>query len=235
MPLKLVPRRDRKLYRVVKRGAVIRLEKGNVLYSEGEPATSLYLVKGGHVRLLEPPGAVQGASRAPRAPRRRVTALAGPWEVLGEEALVEGASRRFRAQAGEPAQVTVLDGPRTRRALQSSQRSFEAFLRGKEAEMNLARILAEARRPGGAAERVGALVLDLVARFGREGTGRGRLVPLLLTHQVLADLSFSHRSTVTTLLNDWIYSEILAEEVAGLRVLRPDALTGRGAQTRRIR
>jgi CRP-like cAMP-binding protein len=231
VPFKLVPRRDRKLYRLVKRGAIIRLEKGDLLYGEGEPATDLYLVKGGHIRLLETPGA-DGQTTNEAQPR--VAALMGPWEVLGEEALREGTRRRFRAEAGEPAQVTVLDGPGTRRGIQTSRRSFEAFLRDKEAEWELARVMAEARRPGGAARRVGALLMDLAARFGRDGTGPGSLIPILLTHQVLADLSFSHRSTVTTLLNDWIYSEILADEAAGLRILRPDALGG-GASRRRLR
>ncbi len=221
MPFRLVPRRDRKLYRLVKKGAVIRLEKGDILYREGETAGDLYLVKGGHIRLLEPPAS---DSAGPGEGEGRVTALAGPWEVVGEEALQEGSCRRFRAVAGEPAHVTVLDGPGARRALRTSQKSFEAFLRGKEAEASLARALAEARRPGGAQERLGALLLDLSARFGREGTGQGTLVPLLLTHQVLAELSFSHRSTVTTLLNDWIYDGVLADEETGFRVLRPGRL-----------
>ena len=221
MPFRLVPRRDRKLYRLVKKGVVIRLEKGETLYKKGEAAGDVYLVKGGHIRLLDLPGpepepAWEGEGR--------VTALAGPWEMVGEEALQEGVSRQFQALAGEPAQVTVLDGPGARRAFQTSQKSFEAFLRGKDAEVSLARALAESRRPGGAQERLGTLLLHLSARFGREGTGQGTLVPLLLTHQVLADLSFSHRSTVTTLLNDWIYAGVLADEKPGFRVLRPDRL-----------
>jgi len=220
MPFRLIPRRDRKLYRLVKRGETLRLEKSQILYKKGDTSSYLYLVKGGHFRLLDP---VDGTAGTGGAPPERVAGLAGPWEVVGEEALLEGSKRRFEAVAGEPAQVVALDGPGARRAIQSSQRTFEAFFRAKEAELALSRTVAESRRRGGAATRVGALLLDLAERLGREEAGK-ITIPMPLTHQVLADLSCSHRSTVTTLLNEWIYSGVISDEEGGLRILRPSGL-----------
>jgi CRP-like cAMP-binding protein len=57
-------------------------------------------------------------------------------------------------------------------------------------------------------------------------------VAIPLTHQLLADLSHSHRSTVTTILNDWIYAGILVEGEVGIRILEPGQLRGGEAPLR---
>ena len=70
-------------------------------------------------------------------------------------------------------------------------------------------------------ERVPGLaevILDLGDRGG-ERVGRGVVLPVRLTHQVLADLAGAHRATVTTLLNDWIYDGILRTDAGGRIVL----------------
>jgi CRP-like cAMP-binding protein len=220
VPLKVVPRRDRKLYRVVKRGEARRLSKGDVLYRARDPADHLFLVRAGHLRLIRKMEEHTGSGESPEG---GVVALAGPWEIAGEEALFPDTPRRFTAVAGEPVQLTILASTATRGALQTSQKTLEAFLHAKEEELTLARILGEARRPGGAGLRLGALLLHLAARLGRE-EGKGILIPVPLTHQLLADLSHSHRSTVTTLLNDWIYAGILESGDVGWRILKPDGL-----------
>jgi CRP-like cAMP-binding protein len=220
VPLKVVPRRDRKLYRLVKRGETRTLKRGEALYNAGDPSHHLFLVRTGHLRLhLPEPASEEGAV----APRRRVEAVIGPWEIAGEEALQADAPRRLTASTGEPTQVTVLDGPGAGRALQTSKKTLEAFLRAKEEELALARALSGVRRPGGAKARLGALLLHLSARQGKT-EGKGILIPISLSHQLLADLSASHRSTVTTLLNDWIYDGVLEAEEAGYRILKPNAL-----------
>jgi hypothetical protein len=52
------------------------------------------------------------------------------------------------------------------------------------------------------------VLLDVGDRCG-EPDGRRIEFSERLTHQVLADLAGSHRATVTTLLNDWLYDGIL--------------------------
>lgn len=222
MPLKVVPRRDRKLYRVVKRGETRKCQRGDVLYRAGDPADRLYLVRNGHLRLIqeEDEGGGGGAGVGGRA-----VAIACAWEMVGEEALLPDAPRRVTAVAGEPTELIVLGGKATQGALQTSRRTLEAFLRAKEEELSLARTLGESRRRGGARRRLGALLLHLADRQGtREGEWIQVAIPF--THQLLADLSHSHRSTVTTILNDWIYAGILLEAEVGIRILRTEALRG---------
>lgn len=215
MPLKVVPRRDRKLNRVVKKGRTISLKRGETLFQPGDPARELYLVREGHLRLSNP-----GEGRGDRS---RTVAIIGPWEMGGEKGLLPGTPRDFRASAGEESVLTLLDGPSVRRALQTAEKTFDAFLRAKEAEVALARSLTGYRRPGGAGARLGRLLESLMDRMGTPGKN-GIRIPVRLTHQLLADLSVCHRSTVTTLLNDWIYRGLLVEVDGQMEILDAGAL-----------
>ena len=208
MPLKVVPRRDRKLHRLVKRGEILSLKRGELLFRAGDPAEEAFLVRTGYLRLTTPEGEGMGET----------VAIVGPWELTGEEGLRRGVCRQFGATAGEGAQITVLDGAGTRRALQTAEKTFEAFLAAKEAEVALGRALTGLRKAGGARKRLGLLLLNLADRLGRIEEG-GTRIPLRLTHQLLAELSASHRSTVTTILNDWIYRGFL-ERDSGFLLIR---------------
>jgi CRP/FNR family transcriptional regulator len=214
MPLKVVPRRDRKLHRLVKKGETRLLKRGELLYSPGDPAGELFLVRTGHLQLTE----------GHDTPGERVVAVAGPWELTGEEGLFPGMSRKTGAIAGEEAQITALDGAGVNRALRTASKTYGAFLLAKEEELTLARALGGPKRAGGAARHLGALLLHLAERLGRTEDRKSVRIPIRLTHRVLADLSGCHRSTVTTLLNDWIYDGVLQQSEGQLRIRRPKVL-----------
>lgn len=46
MPLKVVPRRDRKLHRLVKRGEILFLKRGELLFRAGAPPGRLPAIRG---------------------------------------------------------------------------------------------------------------------------------------------------------------------------------------------
>ena len=213
MPFKMVPGRDRKLNRLVKRGMIRELGRGQALYAAGEPAGDVYVVTTGLLLLT---------TRHEDGSERTVD-LAGPMELAGEEGLMPGASRRTGAQAGTASQVIVLEGEAVSQVLRTASRTFYVFLQGKDESLALARIPGIPRAAGGARSRLAAVLLHLSGRFGRK-EGRGVRIPVRVTHQVLADLSGSHRSTVTTILNDWIYEGVLAGRSGDLWILRPQAL-----------
>ena len=215
MPLKVIPRRDRKLHRIVKKGDTRMLKRGEVLFSPGDPAGELFLIRTGHVQLITDLG----------RPEERVVAVAGPWELTGEEGLLKGGSRRTGARAGERTQVTILDGEGVNRALRTASKTYGAFLSAKEEELILARLMASPRRAGSTSHHLGALLLHLSSRIGRGEESGGTRIPIRLTHRVLAEISGCHRSTVTTLINDWIYDGILHQEEGQLRILQPEGLS----------
>lgn len=213
MPFRLVPRRDRKLNRLVKNGEVRTLRRDDVLYEAGDPVEDAFLVRSGHVRLWQATDA-DGA-------RRRTVEVVGPREIFGLEAAYAGPGvrRQFGATAGESTAVVTLDGPSLGRTLRTAEKTFAHLLRSSREDLARARRHGAGRGGPTTAQRVADVVLELTRRFGTESEG-GMLIPLRLTHRELADMAGAHRSTVTTLLNDWIYRRILRDRPDGLLVYR---------------
>lgn len=208
MPLRVVPRRDRKLNREVKAREVVPLRRGEILYRPGEPADRIVLVRRGHLRLVSPG---RGGSE------ERTVHVVGPWEITGEEALVPGSTCRYLAVAGETSAVQSLDPGRVASALATSRVTREAFHAAWLEELHHLRHLSAGSGGPQVAPRLAALVLHLADRLG-EPTAQGMRVPVQLTHRTLADLAGAHRSTVTTLLNAWLYEGWLGEGKPGLLI-----------------
>lgn len=219
MPLKIVPQRDRKLNGLLKDGEELVVSRGQIVYECGAPASKLFLVRRGHVRLTLP---VNGRDR------ERTAAVAGPWELFGEESLVEESRRPYSARAGEKAHLLAVEGCEAFRSLRSTRRTLPLLLQAASVDLLRARWPA----PGGAgpttSERLADLLLEFGERFGQEENG-GIRIPHWFTHEELADLVGAHRSTVTTLLNDWIYDDLLHEGSNEIVISRPDTLKDRSS------
>lgn len=200
MPFRLNPPRDRKLFRLVKKSEGVRLSKGRSLYAPGGDAREVYLVRTGFIRLVLP-------GMEPGLPERTV-GLALPWELFGDEALTEG-RRRYGAIAGSTCVVHPLPRGGVLQGLKTAKTSLDAYLEGTERELHRLRHAQGGSHGPSAAQRLAEVLLDVGERCG-EPEGRGIQLSQKLTHQVLADLAGAHRATVTTLLNDWLYSGILA-------------------------
>jgi CRP/FNR family transcriptional regulator, cyclic AMP receptor protein len=201
MPFRLLPARDRKLFRVLKNSEVMAVVKGRSLYSAGDPAKDVFIVRQGFVRLVLP-GMEAGLPE-------RTVALALPWEMFGDEAFTEG-HRRYGAIAGSSCTVSPLPRGLVLRAMKTAKSSLDAYLVGQEQELHRLRHAQGGSRGPNSAQRLAEVLIDVGARCG-EPEGRGTRLSEKLTHQVLADLAGAHRATVTTLLNDWLYEGILGQ------------------------
>ena len=199
MPFRLHPPRDRKLYRLVKKAGTIRLVKGRPLYTPGDEAREVFLVRSGFMRLVLP-GFESGA-------KERTVAVALPWEMFGDEAFTEG-HRRYGAIAGATCEVHPLPKAAVLTGLKTAKSSLDAYLEGQEQELHRLRHAQGGSHGPSAAQRLAEVIIDMGARCG-EPSGRGMQLSERLTHQVLADLAGAHRATVTTLLNDWLYDGII--------------------------
>lgn len=219
MPLKLVPQRDRKLNGLLKDGDEVTVSRGDSLWEMGDPARTVLLVREGHVRLTLPRN---GGSE------ERTVAVAGPWEVFGEEALVEGSLRPYSAWAGEKLRCRAIDGGEAYRAICGTQRTLPLLLRAASLDLLRARWPAPGSSGPTTGERLADLLLELVCRFGKSAEG-GTRIPHWFTHAELADLVGAHRSTITTQLNDWIYEGVLRDESGELVVVRTDSLRERSS------
>lgn len=218
MPFHLEPARDRTLNRLVKHADVLELTKGQTLFAPGDPATDVWLVRDGFLRLVLP-GMEKGEGD-------RTVALALPWEIFGDEALTEG-RRRYGAVAGVRCRVQPLPTAGVLRGLKSAKKSLDAYLEGVERELHRLRHAQGGSRGPSVSQRFAEVLLDLGRRCG-EPAGRGIRLSQRFTHQILADLAGAHRATVTTLLNDWIYEGILSSDRGGRLILaRPSGLWSR--------
>lgn len=212
MPFRIVPPRDRTLYRLVKRAGEIPLVKGRSLYAAGDPAREVFLVRRGFMRLLLP--------AMERGRPERTVGVAVPWEVFGDEAFTEG-HRRYGAVAGSTCVVQPLPKAGVLTGLKTAKKSLDAYLEGVERELFRLRHAQGGSKGPNAAQRLAEVILDLAARCG-DPVGRGIHLSERFTHQVLADLAGAHRATVTTLLNDWLYDGVLGTTKEGcLAVQRP--------------
>ncbi len=215
MPFRLHPPRDRKLFRLVKEAEEIAIVKGRDLYTPGDEADTIFLVRSGYMRLVLP-----GMERGHRA---RTVSVAVPWETFGDEAFTEE-RRRYGAIAGSKCVVSPLPKAAVLRGLKTAQRSLDAYLDGQERELYRLRHAQGGSHGPDSAQRLADVILDLGVRCGHP---EGRAVELQerFTHQVLADLCGAHRATVTTLLNDWLYDGVLASAPEGRLVIqRPSDL-----------
>lgn len=214
MPIRVIPRRDRKLYRLIKAGTIIEYSRQQRLYAAGDAAEWVYVVLEGHIQLALP-----GVGDA----RERIAAVAGPGEMFGEEALIPGSPRRYSASTGEVCRIVSMSGTSVFKAFRGSPKTLSVFLEARD------RDLAAARSRIGAAgrstkARLAGVILYLAQRLGElddDGTVR---LHQWFTHRELADLAGAHRSTITTALNEWIYDGILRQEGHELIVANPDLL-----------
>lgn len=214
MPIRVIPRRDRKLYRLIKDGAVTEYSRRKKLYAAGDVADAVYVVLDGHIQLALP-----GFGET----RESIAAVAGPGELFGEEALVPGSPRKYAAVTGEASRIVSMSGASVFKAFRGSPKTLSVFLQARDDD------LAAARSRIGAAgrstkARLAGVILYLAHRLG-ESDGEGTLrLHQWFTHRELADLAGAHRSTITTTLNEWIYDGVLRQDGHELIVADADLL-----------
>ena len=224
MPLKVIPRRDRKLNRLIKAATPVEYRKGQPIFARGDEATVVFIVQEGHVRLTLP--------RTGEATERTV-AVVGPAEIFGEEAVTTDVPRRYSGVAGSACRVLPLSGVGVFKALRGSPKTLGTFLSSYDRDLAVARRIAGSSGSSSKA-RIADVLLDLAYRLGDDDGRRIRLEHWF-THQELADLAAAHRSTVTTAINDWIYEGVLLQRPRVLIVSKPGALRKAGSEASRRR
>ena len=224
MPLKVIPRRDRKLNKLIKMAKPKEYRKGQTIFLRSENADALFLVQVGHIRLTLP--------RAEKNVERTV-AIAGPGEVFGEEAITKEESRRYTAVAGSVCVVLPLSGVGVFKALRGSPTTLDIFLSSYDRDLEASRRMVGSSGSSSRA-RIADVILDLAYRLG-EDDGRRIRLGHWFTHQEIADLAGAHRSTVTTALNDWIYEGVLRQYPRVLTIAKPGTLRKAGSEASRRR
>ena len=196
-----------------------RYARGETLFLEGDPGTSLCIVESGRVKLglTSPEG------------REIILSLFGPGDVFGELALLDGEPRSANAVAVEPSELLLL--------------SRDEFLRFLEQHPKASQVLLAAvghwlRRL--TTQMQDAAFLDVPARLARTllrlsgadeaANGGGRAVTPRLTQSDLAGMVGTTRETLNKWLGFYEDQGLIRRDNHQIVVLRPDKLRSRTYQ-----
>lgn len=219
MPLRLIPRRDRQLNRLVKAASVVVCKKKDLLYTQGDEASHIFIPRSGHIRLTTKNG---------KSNKAKTVAILGPNELFGTEAITLGNERLYTAITGSDCELYVLKSKQLVKALRKSPATLRALLASQGEDLaKLRAIVGHSGAPS--RSRIAHVLLDLGCRLGHDN-GRRIYLSHWFTHQEIADLAGVHRSTVTTAINDWIYRGVLKQSLKNLVINKPGALRKNGLQ-----
>lgn len=188
-------------------------DRRSALFHQGDPASHLYLVIDGRVKLTQ-----VGADG-----QEVIVRHIGPGEILGGIALVEGAAYPVTGEVLEP--VRLLAWPRQPLLRLAEQHPRLALLTtgiiaGRMHEIQERfRELATQR----VAQRIARALLRLVRQAGRR-TDRGVEIDLPLSRQDLAELTGTTLYTVSRTLSSWESEGVVAVGRERVVVVRPHRL-----------
>ncbi len=200
-------------HRVIDSLPAIHVARGDILFHEGEPGDSLYVIRSGAVKL---------GLRSSDG-RENLLAILGPGELLGELSLFDPGMRTATATVISDAVVLQMGHDELARWLATTPAVAEHLLRSLARRMRRTNeALADlvfTDVPG----RVAKALLDLATRFG-QNTDDGIRVAHGLTQEELAQLVGASRETVNKALADFTARGWLRREGRTIVLLEPERL-----------
>jgi CRP/FNR family transcriptional regulator, nitrogen oxide reductase regulator len=190
-----------------------RFRSGTYLFRQGAPATTLYVLVAGQVKMTQitPEG------------HQVLLRITSPGDTLGAIALVDKALYPAAAQAADDCRVLAWDG----------DAMLALVLRFPHLALNILRVVSahvlefQDRYRELATERVERRVaralLRLADRAG-QSVDSGILIDLALTQQDLAEMTGTTRSTISRMLSEWEQSGIVKTGRGRVLIKLPGAL-----------
>ena len=194
----------------------LSLNRGETLFSEGEPGGSIYVVLSGKLKVTRP--ADEG--------KETIFTIVGPDDLLGELAVFDDGHRQATAVALQPCDLMVASNADVRSWFDTHPATLRRF-----SELLVARV----RRLNDSLEdvygldvatRLARVLVRQSAQFGRR-TGLGVQVDLDLNQEELALHVRASRERVNQVLNDFARRGWLRREAGGIVVVDWEALEHR--------
>ncbi len=199
---------------IASRGTERTLERGQLLFCEGDESTVVYACVKGRVNLfITSPGG-----------REVIVGAKIPIQGFGELSCIDGAPRSAGAMAMESTVISTLPGPAFLEALEQAPEISLLVL--KELSIHLRRLNARlsARISEGTVERVGHQLVDLAAKFKRHGLPDTQLV-LSVTQDELASWVGCTREAAARALGDLRDAGLVSTSRGKITILDPDGLS----------
>jgi CRP/FNR family transcriptional regulator, cyclic AMP receptor protein len=194
-------------------GRVTVFPAGAMMCVEGDPATHVYVLLDGWVKIRS----------VTSDGRELVLALRGQGEVVGELAGETSGYRTASVQAVGSVRTLIVGYEKFSSFLDSHLGAGHAYRRMFAQRWNDSDALLRIRSVTSGAQRLARLLLDLAARHGT-GTGRQIHVAMPLTQVELASMAGTSRATVTRALANWRRRGIIRTGQRDLTVTDPATL-----------
>ena len=165
---------------------------GATLCVEGEPATHVFILLAGWVKVLSV--TIQG--------QELVLALRGPGDIVGEVAGEATGYRTATVQATGTVRTLIVGHDKFSSFLDSYLGASHAFRRVAMQRWSETAAMLRRRSVASGAQRLAFLLLDLAGQHG-SGTAGGIYVAMPLSQEELASLAGTSRATVTRALGNW--------------------------------
>lgn len=186
----------------------IRVPRERYLFFEHEPATTLYVVRHGWVRLFK----ISGDGR------QSVIRFVGPSEIAGMSALINTGVYRLTAQAAAPCQLLAWDYPDLERLMETHPQIREnAFrlLSGYLDDLQQQYLELATER---VEQRIAHALVRIVTRHGTlDQSKKPMIVPL--SQRDLADLAGVTHYTVSRVLGEWRKQAVIATGRTHIQIL----------------
>jgi len=165
---------------------------GATICLEGDPATHVYVLLAGWVKILS----------TTRDGHEIVLALRGDGDIVGETGGETTGRRNDTIQAVGKVRALTVPYEKFSSFLDASQGADRAYRRVVTRKFNDADTLLRRRAVTTGAQRLAALLLDLAGRHGREVNGATYVV-MPLSQEELASLAGTSRATITRAYGNW--------------------------------
>jgi CRP/FNR family cyclic AMP-dependent transcriptional regulator len=165
---------------------------GATMCVEGDPATHVFILLGGWVKILSE---TENGGQA-------VLALRGDGDIVGETAGETAGRRNATMRAIDAVHALIVGYERFSSFLDTHPGAGRAYRRVVTRRWSDADTMLRRRTVTSGAQRFAGLVLDLAGRYGR-GAGSAIELALPLSQEELASLAGTSRATVARALANW--------------------------------
>jgi CRP/FNR family transcriptional regulator, cyclic AMP receptor protein len=173
-------------------GSDKRYPPGATICVEGDPATHVFVLLRGWVKVIS----------ASDSGHESIRALRGEGELVGEIAGEMGGRRNATMQAIDAVHALIVGFDRFNSFLDTHPRASHAFRHMMTQRWSEAETTLRMRPFTSGAQRVAGLLLDLAGRHGSQAGGAIQIV-LPLSQEELASLAGTSRATVARALSNW--------------------------------